>query len=152
MPDASAIAAVTALGKTISDLIKGVGDRKLKIDLQQKVIELQGLVMETQNENIGLQAEVECLKAQAAAREVPDGYELRDNAYWRDRQAFCVRCLDEERKARRLVTLDKYMGHAQCPTCDAKYREVFPKEPFPSAPQVVSEPRREFDLDDPLDF
>lgn len=119
----------SALSKAIFDAVARIHDPQLGT-------ELQTLINLLLTELKQLQAENKQLRDAASDRVNPDDYKLEKNAYRKDEKAYCVRCMENDRKARTLIQTDEYSAQAFCPTCKSRFPDVFSHKPIP-APTVV---------------
>jgi chromosome segregation ATPase len=90
-----------ALGglKTASDLIRNVRDgvksKQMKLDeVDSRISEVFDHIVEAKVALNDAKDEITLLRAELAKlKDLEEGYEFRDNAYWRDGVAYCPKCL-----------------------------------------------------------
>jgi len=83
-----------------------------------------------QAEFAALRQEIEKLREAAPAEHVNRAdYKLERNAYWKDGVPYCIRCMEEDHKARTLMQPGHYNTTGVCPTCQRTYGCVFEAKP-----------------------
>jgi hypothetical protein len=90
-----------ALGglKTASDLIKNVRDgvksRQMKLDeVDSRISEVYNHIVDAKAALNDAKDEITVLRAEVAKlKDLEEGFEFRDNAYWRKDIAYCPKCL-----------------------------------------------------------
>ena len=111
--------------KEIGSLTKGAKDHRLNecvLDLQGRLIAVQGLVLELSSENSSLVRKIDDLES--AARLAGDmNYDAQGGVYWLTRDGkrdgpFCPFCWDKLRKAVHVPGLG-FGGGRTCPVCHA---------------------------------
>ena len=113
--------------RAISEAVVKVRDAKLKADLQDRILDLQGDCFTLQEKNAALLEENGKLKGQL--QQVEDRQQLlaqlkhERNAYWKDDKPYCVACVHRERP--RLIPLSTKGIGGVCPECKTQYECVF---------------------------
>lgn len=112
--------AVTLSGRLVELAKKG-----MTIEQQERIMELRAAVLNAQEENLQLRAELSDLKRVAAEREQ---MEFDGAIYWRTLPGgqkegpFCQRCYDADAKLVRLQSIaGSYFGDWECAECDKIY-------------------------------
>ena len=107
--------------------IVGLLKKGLTVEAQEKIMELREAALESQNENLGLKAQL---------KELQEVLALRDSLKWQKPyyvkadnpdEKFCQRCYDADRKALRLQELEP--GFWRCMDCETDYTDGNYKDP-----------------------
>ena len=109
MLDMATMGAALGSLKTIVDLTKNANDAQLALKISSEVAQIQGRLLDVQQQALALQAENQELKATLhALTDIRDNYELRERVNFRKgtQDAYCPLCLGANNKAgRRLLVL-----------------------------------------------
>lgn len=130
----STAAAIIGLARNLGDLLGKIKDKSVRDELQDNIFRMREEALRLQEENAALRDENRKLGETASDRVNPAEYKRERNAYWKDGSAYCMRCMEKERKARTLFQESECAAEARCPTCNAQFPGVFDAEPIPSSP------------------
>jgi hypothetical protein len=102
MLDLATMGAALGSLKTIVDLTKNANDAQLALKISSEVAQIQGRLLDVQQQALALQTENQELKAALhALTDIRDNYELRERVYFRKgtQDAYCPLCLGANSKA-----------------------------------------------------
>jgi hypothetical protein len=133
----SAATAIIGLARTLSELLAKIKDKAVRDALQDSIFRIREEALRLQEENATLRDENRRLKEGASERVDPADYSKKGNAVWKDDVPFCMRCMDDRRKALRLVQPNEYSSQGRCFTCNGVFDGVFPERRLTRAPFVV---------------
>lgn len=123
------MASLSAMGATIKQF-KDTPFKSALIELQNHVIDVQGLVMALQNEFAVAHARIRDLEE--AQADVTAGLEMDRGVYWKGGSRehgvdgpYCAKCVGTDRK--RVTMTDLSDGAARCPHCKTVIHGVWPE-------------------------
>jgi len=122
--------------KSALELAKQVRDAKIQAELVQKIIELQQITLDQNEELRVLRSKVESLQHQIESKahreEVRKQLYVAASAYWRDGDdpnAYCIRCFEAQGDLVVLIQHHLNRAHSICPVCKTMYPYWYAKKP-----------------------
>ena len=127
---------IVSAAKEAIALVKKIAETDVKIELQQKMLEVQAMALDLQEENTALKAR---LKATDNAAKLREELVLGHNAYYRKSDPrpipYCTACFDGKGKLISLADPDMAPGRLICPVCKWQSDNVRPPDDSRGAQQ-----------------
>ena len=128
----SAATGIVSLARTLGELLAKIKDKSVRDELQDSIFRIREEALRLQEENATLRDENRKLRDLASERVNAADYERRGNAIWRKDGdgPYCLRCFQEEKKARTLVRVGPHSTAGKCLVCNTEVYEVYEAKPF----------------------